>query len=117
MPGDNRKKLLDRMRELAGMRVKEWQQFGGGNPPQPSTQEATLETLSLIGLLTDDWNADIHVAHQMFTEETEKLAVATQKLDESTRRLDRVTRVLIGATTVLALGTLWHVSLLIFSSH
>jgi hypothetical protein len=104
MPGDNRQQLRERMAVLTGIRAKQWAGVGR-NLPDPNPQEATVEMLGLLGLLIDDWNAELHVAHERLTEETGKLAAATEKLDVSTQRLDSRTAALSGATKVLIIAT------------
>jgi hypothetical protein len=114
MPSDNRQKLLSRIRALATIPADQWKATTGSvSAPSPTVHDATLETLALIGELTDDWNAEIHDAHEVLAQETEKLTVATKNLDASTSRLGTVTWVLIAATTVLAMATVWHVVLLL----
>ena len=112
MPKDQRHKLLAQMHELAGARRRYKAEFDRNLDATP--EQATVETLELIGLLLDDWNADLEISHQELSERTARLAGATDQLDRSTAnletstdRLDRRTRNLTIATWVLIIATLF----------
>jgi hypothetical protein len=116
MSSENRKALLEQILHLAGTRERQWRGFGQEfrGLPDPTPEQATVEVLGRVALLTDDWNGDLEVAHKKLSEQTAKLTESTETLDVSPARLDRrtsnlttATWLLIGATAVLIGATLF----------
>jgi AcrR family transcriptional regulator len=107
MPSENRKALLEEILRLAGTRKRQWSALGQDLRalPEPSPEQAAAEILACFARLTDDWNADLEVAHKRLSDETARLTESTRKLDVSTERLDRRTWHLILATYLLILAT------------